>query len=128
MSLAAWLALVLIWTGGGLLNAWAQEEPLDSLAVQATSATQNTQVIGIDDAELEAGPLNVDFSFTGIFNPNTWRLVGEALTFDYVFFTGNLQVVRYVLLCIPSALFLMLAKDMAPAMLGAIRGAITRIP
>ena len=99
MTFKIWLVLF------GVLGIMALMEGVAGLTASGLSddvetgiqAVSGGKVLNIDDAELDSGPLNVDFSFGIVFNRSFWSTIFDMLTWDFSWFVGDLNVVRWAL-------------------------------
>ena len=80
----------------------------------------SAQVLDVDDAAIDAGPLNAAWGLVTAV-PRAMSRAIELSSFDYVYLQGPLQMIRYVLLIYTAALVLMAIKDYGPTIVGAIR-------
>ncbi len=118
MSFALWTFLGVIWLVGGIWDTTLRQASTDTAGINEIVAS--AQVLGVDDAGIDAGPLNAAIAIPLAIS-NAMRRAIELSSFDYVYLQGPLQMIRYVLLLYTAALVLMAIKDYGPTLVGAIR-------
>lgn len=124
MTFKIWL--VMIGTMGllGLVDGVANQVVggVNTDVQQGLVAIAGGKVLQIDDAELDSGPLNVDFSFGVVFDRGFWSTLGTMLTWDFSWFQGDLNAVRWLLFgSFTSVTVLLFAMTVGSTLLGAIR-------
>jgi len=124
MTFKVWLVLF------GVLGIMGLMEGIASLTASGLStdvesgfqAVSGGKVLNIDDAELDSGPLNIDFSFGIVFSRSFWGTIFNMLTWDFSWFVGDLNVVRWALFGVFTSVSVVLfAMRVGGTVLGAIR-------
>ena len=125
MTFKVWLVLFGILGIMGLMEGIASltSSGLSSDVDAGFTAVSGGRILNIDDAELSSGPLNVDFSFGIVFSRTLWGAIFNMLTWDFSWFQGDLNVVRWALFGVfTSTSVVLFAMNIGGTLLGAIRG------
>lgn len=124
MNLAwGWLVIVTVWAGGAFWEGFANATTVDPEHTEAlNTATSGLELVGIDDATLDAGPLNTELGGATVLKPAFWRTIWNLFTFNYSFLGSYAATVRYFLLGISGAIALGSAFQNGPTILSAVRG------
>ncbi len=124
MTFKVWLVLF------GVLGIMGLMEGIASLTASGLSEDVQTgfqaisggKVLNIDDAELDSGPLNIHFSFGIVLSRSFWGAIFNMLTWDFSWFIGDLNVVRWALFGVfTSTSIVLFAMNIGATLLGAIR-------
>ncbi len=124
MTFKVWLVLFGLLGIMGLMEGIASltSSGLSSDVADGFTAVSGGRVLNIDDAELDSGPLNVDFSFGIVFSRTFWGTIFNMLTWDFTWFQGDLNVVRWALFGVFTSVSVVLfAMTIGGTLLGAIR-------
>lgn len=126
MSYVAIAGIILISFIGGMLNEIAlksTETTRDSTLADADTIVANSSVMTISDAEQNRNPTNSDVTAPGIVDRNWWDFLLDTVQWDFVFLTGQLQIVRQFMFVVTISIFAWFALSIGSGLLGAIRNA-----
>lgn len=125
MTFKVWLAMIIVMGFMGLMEgvASATASGVGADVEAGFQGISSAKVVQIDDAELDSGPLNIDFSFGLVFDRSVWGKIFQMFMWDYSWFVGDLNVVRWIgfgtFTTVTAILFV---TSVGTTLMGAIRG------
>lgn len=125
MSYVALTALCLVWTFGGILDSINRAISDDSAitGIETTNAIiSGVGLISIDDVALNDASLNTEVAGGVTTSRDWWDAVKDALLFDYSWWEGYTNIIRWVLLAIAAGVLGWVAIQTMFSIVGAIRG------
>lgn len=126
MSYVAIASLILISFIGGALNEVAKQSDETTRTValdDADTLVSLNSVLTISDAEQNQNPSNADVSAPGIVDRNWWNFLLTTISWDFVYLSGQLQIIRQFMWVITISIFVWVAITIGSGLLGSIRNA-----
>lgn len=126
MSYVALASLILVSFIGGMLNEVAlqsTESTRDLTLSEADTFVSLNSVLTISDAEQNQNPSNADVTAPGIVDRNWWDFMLDTISWDFVYLSGQLQIIRQFMWVITISIFVWFSISIATGILGSIRNA-----
>ncbi len=126
MSYVAILGIFLISLIGGILNEVAllsDSSTRDATIDGADTIVSTTSILTYSDTEQNRNAANTEVTAPGIADRNWWDFFLDTISWDFVYLSGDLQIVRQFMFVVTMAIFAWGVLTIGAGLLGAIKNA-----
>ena len=126
MSYIALLTIFLIATIGGVLNEVAEassDTTRNATFADAGSVVSSTGILVYSDTEQNRNASNTDVTAPGMADIDWWEFLLNMISWDFVYFSGQLQIVRAFMFTLTISIFAWFVLSVGSGLLGAIKNA-----